>query len=109
MAAVFNHTCVVPFCAAHLCPSFVLQLYLTYGVSAPTGIFIPSLVIGATGGRLVGHLLQHTLAARGIAVPVGVVCTQLSDVLAVHQPWRQPFTLEVRGLYNLAKIAAVSC
>jgi hypothetical protein len=47
-----------------------MQLYLTYGVSAPTGIFIPSLVIGAVGGRLLGRLLQHVLTNRGVDLPV---------------------------------------
>lgn len=32
---------------------------ITYGMSISSGIFIPSLLIGATGGRLIGLILQH--------------------------------------------------
>lgn len=32
---------------------------LTYGLSISSGVFIPSLLIGATGGRLVGLILRH--------------------------------------------------
>lgn len=28
---------------------------LTYGTAAPTGLFIPSLVVGSCGGRLLGR------------------------------------------------------
>lgn len=34
---------------------------ITYGLSISSGVFIPSLLIGATGGRLVGLLLRHFL------------------------------------------------
>lgn len=34
---------------------------ITYGLSVSSGVFIPSLLIGATGGRLVGLLLLHYL------------------------------------------------
>jgi H+/Cl- antiporter ClcA len=50
-----------------------LMLLLTYGVAAPTGIFIPSLAIGAAGGRLAGQLLWRALRRAGVAVAVGGV------------------------------------
>jgi len=34
---------------------------ITYGLSISSGVFIPSLLIGATGGRLVGLLLRYYL------------------------------------------------
>ncbi|CAH8658409.1 unnamed protein product [Schistosoma curassoni] len=43
---------------------FVLVYYflacITYGLSVPTGLFIPSLLIGAGWGRIIGHLM-HTI------------------------------------------------
>lgn len=44
---------------------FVVVYYLlavvTYGLSISSGVFIPSLLIGAAGGRLIGLILQHYL------------------------------------------------
>lgn len=34
---------------------------ITYGLSVSSGVFIPSLLIGATGGRLIGLVLRHYL------------------------------------------------
>ena len=33
-------------------------MVITYGTAAPTGLFIPSLVVGAAGGRLVGRVVR---------------------------------------------------
>ena len=33
-------------------------LVLSYGTAAPTGLFIPSLVVGAAGGRIVGRAVR---------------------------------------------------
>ena len=35
-----------------------LLMTLTYGVSAPTGLFVPSLAVGASMGHLVGQIVQ---------------------------------------------------
>jgi chloride channel 3/4/5 len=54
-------------------------MIVTYGIRAPGGVFIPSMVIGATFGRLVGvtyEILQSTQylpgAFRGVTVIPGV-------------------------------------
>ena len=46
-------------------PSLVLMFILgylfmvtTYGTAAPTGLFIPCLIVGAAGGRLVGRAVR---------------------------------------------------
>lgn len=40
---------------------YYILAIVTYGISVSSGVFIPSLLIGATGGRLVGLILQHYL------------------------------------------------
>lgn len=40
---------------------YYLLAVLTYGLSISSGVFIPSLLIGAAGGRLVGLILQYYL------------------------------------------------
>lgn len=37
---------------------------ITYGLSVSSGVFIPSLLIGATGGRLIGLLLKYYFGPR---------------------------------------------
>ncbi|CAD7699480.1 unnamed protein product, partial [Ostreobium quekettii] len=39
----------------------------TYGVGAATGLFVPSLTVGATSGRLVGRLVKITLDRLGVS------------------------------------------
>jgi chloride channel 7 len=46
------------------------MLLISYGIAAPTGIFIPSLAIGAAGGRLTGQLLRRALRSTGVMLPV---------------------------------------
>ena len=60
-----------------------LLMTLTYGVSAPTGLFVPSLAVGASMGHLVGQILQagvgkdkitinmHTYSILGAAASLG--------------------------------------
>lgn len=57
-------------CQAEIFPSASLFLFLvvvyllmtlTYGVSAPTGLFVPSLAVGAAMGHLVGQILQSSV------------------------------------------------
>ena len=46
----------------HLFISFVISGFLmliTFGIRIPGGIFIPSMIVGATMGRMMGILLQH--------------------------------------------------
>lgn len=66
------------------------MLLLSYGMSAPTGIFIPCLAAGAAGGRLMGHLLRAVLRARGILLPVSLLlrssCTTASWLTAGATP-----------------------
>lgn len=40
---------------------YYILAIITYGLSVSSGVFIPSLLIGATGGRLIGLLLRYTL------------------------------------------------
>lgn len=40
---------------------YYILAIITYGISVSSGVFIPSLLIGATGGRLIGLILQHYL------------------------------------------------
>ena len=35
-----------------------LLMVTSYGTAAPTGLFIPCLVVGAAGGRLVGRAVR---------------------------------------------------
>lgn len=46
------------------------MLLLSYGISAPTGIFIPCLAAGAAAGRLAGHTIKGALRSAGIMLPV---------------------------------------
>ena len=45
---------------------------VTNGVGASTGMFVPSLAVGAAGGRLVGQLLRSFLRRIGVGLPVSV-------------------------------------
>jgi chloride channel 7 len=45
---------------------------LTYGVSAPTGLFVPSLLVGAAWGRMAGRLVRAALAPLGVQVHLPV-------------------------------------
>eukprot|EP00878_Enallax_costatus_P021372 GHUV01022622.1.p1 GENE.GHUV01022622.1~~GHUV01022622.1.p1 ORF type:complete len:539 (+),score=137.95 GHUV01022622.1:262-1878(+) len=47
-----------------------LMLLLSYGIAAPTGIFIPCLAAGAAAGRLLGQIVQMGLLHGGIVLPV---------------------------------------
>lgn len=40
---------------------YYLLAIITYGLSISSGVFIPSLLIGATGGRLIGLIMRHYL------------------------------------------------
>lgn len=44
--------------------AYYVLAVITYGLSISAGVFIPSLLIGATGGRLVGLVLQYYLGPR---------------------------------------------
>jgi len=39
---------------------------ITYGVGAPTGLFVPSLMVGATLGRLMGQYMSHVGIQDGL-------------------------------------------
>ena len=45
-----------------------LLMTLTYGVSAPTGLFVPSLAVGAAMGQIVGHIVQDAVGKENILV-----------------------------------------
>eukprot|EP00210_Caulerpa_lentillifera_P000973 g938.t1 len=57
---------------------FILFFYtyclmiLTYGIGAATGLFVPSLMVGATFGRLVGRLVHQFLRAVGSTTRVSL-------------------------------------
>ena len=64
-------------CQAEIFPSASLFLFLvvvyllmtlTYGVSAPTGLFVPSLAVGAAMGHLVGQILQSSVGVDKITI-----------------------------------------
>lgn len=44
--------------------AYYILAVITYGLSISSGVFIPSLLIGATGGRLIGLLLRHYLGPQ---------------------------------------------
>lgn len=44
---------------------YYILAVITYGLSISSGVFIPSLLIGATGGRLVGLMLRHYFGPLG--------------------------------------------
>eukprot|EP01036_Dinobryon_divergens_P022196 gene22196-30436_t len=44
---------------------YVCMACLTYGMSVPSGLFVPSLMSGAACGRLLGHLLHKLDNTRG--------------------------------------------
>lgn len=39
--------------------SYFMLACWTYGLAVPSGLFIPSLLVGAAWGRMVGMLLQY--------------------------------------------------
>ncbi|KAG2427060.1 hypothetical protein HXX76_012576 [Chlamydomonas incerta] len=47
-------------------------LLLTYGVAAPTGIFIPTLAIGGAAGRLAGRAVQAALDNCGVSAQISL-------------------------------------
>ena len=44
----------------------------TNGVGASTGMFVPSLAVGAAGGRLAGRVVKAAMAAAGSRLPVSL-------------------------------------
>jgi chloride channel 7 len=42
--------------SALICAMFFIGMILTYGVALPTGLFMPSVLIGVTFGRVVAHI-----------------------------------------------------
>lgn len=44
--------------------AYYILAVITYGISISAGVFIPSLLIGATGGRMVGLMLRYYLGPR---------------------------------------------
>ncbi|GMH42780.1 hypothetical protein BSKO_10699 [Bryopsis sp. KO-2023] len=66
------------FTMALICITFVYSYVLmtwTYGVGAATGLFVPSMVVGASGGRIVGRVVHFLLEKvtngnfEGISLP----------------------------------------
>ena len=50
---------------------YVTMACITYGLSVPAGMFVPSLLSGAAFGRLIGHLLHKLDSKRGIFADSG--------------------------------------
>lgn len=53
--------------------TFILMTW-TYGIGAATGLFVPSLTVGATVGRLIGRLVAyivHSSSARNVPISLG--------------------------------------
>ncbi|XP_077991009.1 H(+)/Cl(-) exchange transporter 7-like [Glandiceps talaboti] len=59
----YRATSLALFCALY----FALACW-TYGLSVPSGIFIPSLLTGAAWGRLVGMLVNHSVPTRNFDI-----------------------------------------
>lgn len=51
--------------------AFTLMI-VTYGVGAATGLFVPSLVVGAAAGRLFGKLVQEIVRSAGSTLDVSL-------------------------------------
>lgn len=45
---------------------------VTYGIGAPTGLFVPSLAVGASFGQLCGRVVAHIAASRGSDVTINL-------------------------------------
>ena len=69
--------CKTTGCQAEIFDSGALVLFLvlvyllmtvTYGVSAPTGLFVPSLAVGAAMGHVVGQILQNSVGVDKITI-----------------------------------------
>ena len=42
----------------------------TYGIGAPTGLFVPSLAVGAAGGQIVGRIVRAMVMSTGSEIVV---------------------------------------
>jgi len=42
----------------------------TYGIGAPTGLFVPSLAVGAAGGQIVGRVVRAMVMSTGSDIVV---------------------------------------
>jgi len=57
----------------------------TYGIGAPTGLFVPSLAVGAAGGQIVGRVVRAMVMSTGsdIVVDLHAYAVMVSLFLAI--------------------------
>lgn len=51
--------------------AYIMMIW-TYGIGAATGLFVPSLTVGATFGRLIGRLVHQFLRAIGSDIVISL-------------------------------------
>ncbi len=73
-----------PYTLVLFCLTYFLLATWTYGLAIPSGLFIPSLLIGAAWGRLVGILIAHMLPE---SVSVGIF-TRLHLYICTKNYWK---------------------
>jgi chloride channel 7 len=78
--------------------TFAIMCY-TNGVGASTGMFVPSLAVGAAGGRLVGRLIVWLVAAAGSKLRVSLAAYSVIGAAAfLGGSTRMTMTTTVRGV-----------
>ena len=60
----------------------------TYGIGAPTGLFVPSLAVGAAGGQIVGRVVRAMVMSTGSDIVVdlhayAVMVSLFGNLLAI--------------------------
>jgi len=53
------------------CVFYFLMAAVSYGMAVPGGLFVPSIIIGASYGRLVGLVVQHALSSEAASAGGG--------------------------------------
>ena len=57
----------------------------TYGIGAPTGLFVPSLAVGAAGGQIVGRIVRAMVMSTGSEIVVDLHTYAVVGAAAVLQ------------------------
>ncbi|KHJ30995.1 putative voltage gated chloride channel [Erysiphe necator] len=76
----------------------VLLIVTTFGIKVPAGIYVPALVIGGLGGRIIGHLMQ-ILVMRFSTLPIFKNCAADTSGLSCITP----------GVYALVAAGSTMC
>lgn len=90
--------------------NFALSV-LVYGVSVPSGLFIPCMTIGALGGRLIGEVIAQSdsvaTAAAAVAANVTMAETRGAAGAAAHATAAAALATADTGFYALVGAAAM--